>query len=174
MQTQSIFKTFITSSLALFIISCNSSDKKNKTSDKPKDTAVADVQPPPPPAENPPGVEIIPATKKCFSNDGMKYSVAITINMWEKEASGNVTSEELGSGQKTTATFTATVSGDALTVTFKGTPPVVGDASEWTTKPWTIKNKAGKEKLHIVFNAKNYETNKWADADYEFETVACK
>lgn len=172
MQPASIFKTFIQVSLAFCIIACNSSDKKGKMQDKSKDTAVAGV--PPPPAENPPGVEMNAATQKCFTNDGLKYKTVVTISFGETDVVGTVTSEELGSGQKQTTAFEGTLSGDALTVKFKGTAPVVGEASEWTTKPWTIKNKAGKEKLHIVFNTKNYETNKWADADYEFETVTCK
>ena len=174
MQRTSIFKTFITASLALCIIACNSSDKKGKKTDKLKDTAVAEVTPPAPPVENPPGVEMTAATQKCFANDGLKYKTVVTITISETNVVGTVTSEEMGSGQKQTTAFEGTLSGDAITVKFKGTPPVVGDASEWTSKSWTIKNKSGKEKLHILFNAKSYETNKWAETDYEFEAVACK
>ena len=173
MQTTSRFTTFIIAGLAVCIIACNSSDKKDKESGKAKDTATTEVAPTPP-VETTPQVEVKGVSQKCFSNDGLKYGVIVTINMGETDATGTVTSEELGSGKKTTTSFEATVAGDALTVKFKGTAPVVGDASEWTSKPWKISSKAGKEKLHIVFNAKNYETNKWADADYEFDAVDCK
>lgn len=174
MQINPRFKTFITVGLAVCIIACNSSDKKDKGSDKSKDTATAEATPPPTPVDTTPQVEVKAISQKCFTNDGLKYSVVISINMGDKDATGTVTSEELGSGEKKTTPFEATVTGDALTVKFKGTAPVVGDASEWTSKPWKISNKAGKEKLHIVFNAKSYETNKWVDTDYEFDAVGCK
>ena len=63
-------------------------------------------------------------------------------------------------------------------VKFTGTAPVVGSASEWTDKPWTIGQLEGKRQsmdvLHIIFNAKNYNTNKWEDSDYQFAQVECK
>jgi len=87
---------------------------------------------------------------------------------------GNVTSEDLGSGKKETAEFTGTKDGDKITVKFKGNPPVVGAASEWTDKPWIMKKEGGKETLKIVFNAKNYESNRWEEINYDFALVSCK
>jgi hypothetical protein len=175
MQPQTTIKTLLTATLALFIISCNSAKKDKETKDKPADTAVS-ITPTPPVDTAPaaPKTEVA-NQQKCFSNEGLKYETVITINYTSATAvAGSVTSQEMGSYKKDMAKFTGTADGSKLNITFEGKKPVVGDASEWTSKPWTIDNKTGKEKLHIVFNAKNFETNKWADTDYEFDLVNCK
>ncbi len=171
MQTTTV-KNILTAGLVLFIIACNSTDKKVKTPDKTADTAVADI--PTTPAENPADVTTVPASK-CFSNDGLKYSVVIKLFYSSTtQLTGTVVSKHLESGESEIAKFTGTIVGDQLTTQFRGNPPTVGDASEWTSKPWTIDNKPGKEKIRIVFNAKNYETNKWAETDYEFAATTCQ
>lgn len=106
--------------------------------------------------------------KKCFTSEGLKYTVTITLFTDGNDIRGNVTSTETGSDKIEKAKFTGKKEGNTLTVSFHGTPPVAGDASEWTTKPWTLEEKEGKEKLLIPFNAKNYETNKWEEMKYEF------
>ncbi len=174
MQTPSNLKTFLTASLALFIIACNNSKKEKDSTDKPADTAVATTPTTPPPADNPPDTAMQTAVQKCYSNEGLKYATVITINFSAgADVTGSVVSKELETDKKEAAKFTGTVAGDKLTVNFVGKPPVMGAASAWTDKPWTI-TKSGKEKLTIVFNAKNYDTNKWADTDYEFELSGCK
>jgi hypothetical protein len=173
MQTSSNLKTFLTASLALCIIACNNSKKEKDSTDKPADTAVV-TNTTPPPADNPPDTAMQTAVQKCYSNDGLKYSTVITINYSAgADVTGSVVSKDLESDKKEAAKFTGTVAGDKLTVKFVGKPPVMGAASAWTDKAWTI-NKSGKEKLIIVFNAKNYDTNKWADTNYEFELSGCK
>ncbi|MEO7984519.1 MAG: hypothetical protein ABI688_10595 [Bacteroidota bacterium] len=170
MQTSTNLKTLLTASLVLLIISCNNSNKDKDAKDKPADTAITTV-----PASSPPDIAVQTAAQKCYGNDGLKYATLITINYTVgAELNGKVSSEELGTGKKQVAKFTGTKEGEKLTIKFVGTPPSVGDASEWTQKTWTIDTKSGKEKLRLVFNAKNSETNKWAETDYEFALTDCK
>ena len=174
MQTSSNLKIFITASLALCIIACNNSKKDKGATDKPADSAVVTTPTTPPPADNPPDTAKQTDVQKCYSNDGLKYSTVITINYTSgADVTGKVVSKELDSDKKEVAKFIGTITDDKLNVTFAGPAPAMGAASEWTNKAWTIV-KSGKEKLRIVFNAKNYDTNKWADTDYEFELINCK
>jgi hypothetical protein len=175
MQVSLKFKTMLVASLALLVISCNN-DKSKKT--KVTEVTLQDIKqedstPEPPP---PPKVDLKLAAKRCFANDGLKYNTIITIYGGDNsnEVAGDVASEEIDSNKKETTKFEGTISGDKLTIKFKGTPPIIGDASEWTDKPWTIKKAGGKETLVIVFNAKNYDTNKWGVTDYQFAKVDCK
>ncbi len=173
MQASSNLKTFLTASLALCIIACNNSKKEKAPKDQPADTAVATT--PPPPVDNiPEDTAVQTAVQKCYSNDGLKYSTVITINFSAgADVTGSIANKDYETDKKETIKFTGILIGNKLTVKFGGNPPAMGAASAWTDKPWTI-NKSGKEKLVIVFNAKNYETNKWADTDYEFDLVDCK
>lgn len=176
MQITSLFKTFFTAGIVVCIISCNSDSKQQV---KVTEVTLQDItqekekrpEPPPPP---PPKVEMKEAEKKCYTNDGLQYKTVVTIFSGGNDVVGNVSSEDLGSGNKQTTEFTGTISGEAMIIKFKGEPPVVGATSEWTNNVWTIKKTGGKEILHIIFNAKNYETNKWQDTDYKFEKVDCK
>jgi len=180
------FKTILTASTTLLIIACNNSKNDKKTVQEIKLTDIKQEEekieppPPPPPKEDPSKVEMKEAEKNCYANDGLKYAMVVTIYSAEGENTvlGNVTSEDLESGKKETAEFTGTKDGDKITVKFKGNPPVVGAASEWTNKPWKIEKMTGKgntpETLHIIFNAKNYDTNKWKDTEYIFAAVDCK
>lgn len=176
MQISSGFKTIFVAGIALFFITCNS---KSKDKVKVTEVTIQDItqekekmpEPPPPP---PPKVEMKEAEKKCYSNDGLTYKTVVTIFSGGNDVVGNVSSEELESGKKQTTEFTGTVSGEGIIVKFKGEPPVVGSASEWTNNVWTIKKTGGKEILYIIFSAKNYDTNKWQDTDYKFEKVDCK
>jgi len=161
-------KVFLLVSLSVLFFACNSNTDKKDTgaNDKPVNDSSA-VKP----AVNPPGVETnnqLP--KKCFENNGLKYNTSVTIiYLTDSTVSGTVTSESLEDTKKENADFEGKLSGDKLTIAFKGTAPVVGDASEWTNKPWVIKKSGDKEKLQIIFNAKNYDTNKWGNTTYEFD-----
>jgi hypothetical protein len=176
MQTKQIIKAVFTTTIAFVIISCNSAKKDKEATNNPgADTAAATTPPPPPPTIDTTAAPAVAVVKKCFSNDGLKYNTVITVNyISTSEVDGSVTSQEMGSDKKEVVKFTGKVSGDKLTIKFDGKPPVIGDASEWTNNPWSIDNKVGKEKLHIIFNAKNYETNKWGDTSYEFALSDCK
>lgn len=106
---------------------------------------------------------------KCFSNDGQKYrtSVKFKINV-DNKISGTVVSDEYDETPIEKASFTGTKIGNTFKVKFSGKPPVIGAASEWTDKVWTLKRINGVETLVIIFNAKNYGTNKWSNTSYEF------
>lgn len=177
MQISSTFKTIFAAGIALLIISCNNDSKKKV---KVQEVTLQDikqeerdVEPPPPPK-----AETSSEVKKCFANDGLKYKTVVTLIFTKKNGedmvSGNVTSEELESGKTEKGTIEGTTNGEKLLMNFVGPIPTVGDASDWTSKPWTLKKEGTKETLLIVFKAKNYETNKWADTDYQFVQVNCK
>jgi hypothetical protein len=161
---------FLTRPVIIFCLflnaACNSHDAGNKQDDKPViDTESARQLPRPEPVKR-------QDVERCFSNDGLKYATTITIFTEDSRIRGNVKSTDLESGKEEKTKFTGTVDGNKLTVDFRGAPPVVGAASEWTDKTWTLDNTGGTEKLHIIFKAKNYETNKWEEMVYEF--LPCK
>src|SRR6185295_6160623 len=123
----------------------------------------------------PPRMEIKGGKTKCFVNEGLKYKTTVTLGFNDNEVLGIVSSEEIESGKKRSTGFKGTRKSNEFTVEFiERKPPVIGDASEWTNKPWTLKTESAKETLHIIFNAKNYDTNKWEDTDYQFDQVDCK
>lgn len=171
----------ITCFITAIAFSCNNSSSAKDSKGKKQDTAqipevTVPVTPPEITVSAPAGSE---AGTKCFSNEGLKYATVITIIFGEGNAiSGDVTAQELGTDAKQTVKFSGTRNGNTLSVKFAGEPPVVGAASQWTGKPWTMEEgegkSNGKEKLHIPFNAKNYETNKWEDTHYEFVLVPCQ
>lgn len=182
----SSFKTILAAGISLFVLSCHHKDKKKTTvqeitlQDITQEEEKPEPPPPPPPKEPSSKVKMQDVEKQCYANDGLKYATVITIYsaVNGNTVDGNVSSEDLGSGKKETAEFTGTRDGDKITVKFRGNAPVIGDASEWTNKPWIIKKAEGKssttETLHIIFNAKNYDTNKWKDTEYLFPLVDCK
>jgi hypothetical protein len=162
--------TFLVSAIAF--ASCGSKKKKDKVQDVTIQNIHGDIDtetllPPPRPE-----AEIKDAIQKCFKNDGLKYSVTINMFINDKEVTGQVSSQETGSAKITNTDFKGMINDDKLTIKFNGAAPVVGDASEWTNNVWTITKKGDAETLQIIFNAKNYDTNKWGDVKYEF--VACK
>jgi hypothetical protein len=107
---------------------------------------------------------------KCFSNDGLKCTTTVKFSIdQDNKISGTVVCFEYEDMPKKQSSFTGTKTGNTLKVKFSGKPPIVGTASEWTNKAWTIKKVNGVEKLIIVFYAKNYETNKWSNTDCEFD-----
>lgn len=166
-------RAFLIASLTILLFACTSDKKGKDTVNQSAETIES--------TSTSPAFKTLPDTsqqtlvQKCYTNDGLKYSTVITINyMPDNTITGKVTSKELDSDKKEGAKFTGTLTGDKLTVKFVGTPPLVGTASEWTSNPWTIVSKPGKESIGIVFNAKNYETNKWAETDYVFVLTDCK
>lgn len=183
MQISSAFKTIFAAGIALLIISCSNNSKKKV---QVQEVTLQDikqeereVEPPPPPPlpkdSTIPSIKIKAGEKKCFVNEGLKYKTTVTLGFNDSEAIGVVSSEEIESGKKRSTAFKGTRKSDEFTVEFiEGKPPVVGDASEWTNKTWTLKKQGSKETLHIIFKAKSYETNKWEDTDYEFVMADCK
>lgn len=172
-------KPILAATFALMFFACNNSkkDKVKVTEITLQDIKQEEEQKPEPPPPPPPKVEVAPVTlNHCFSNEGLKYTTTIKLGFNGKQVVGYVESSEIGSGEIKSAFFEGTKNGNELKVEFnpKNQAPIIGDASEWTDKPWSIKKDGGKETLHIVFNAKNYETNKWQDTDYKFEKVDCK
>lgn len=110
------------------------------------------------------------AKQKCFENDGLKYKTVVTINFLSAtQVNGTVTSGEYDAETTAKADFTGTINNKTLKIKFKGTPPTIGDATQWTNKPWVIKKTKGKETLCIIFYSKNYETNKWSNTTYKLE-----
>ncbi len=179
MRITSGLKTIFAAGIALLIISCDrkSKDKVKVTEITLQDITQEKVEDPPPPPPPPPKVEMPPVTlSHCFSNEGLKYTTTIKLGFNGKQVVGYVESSEIGSDEIKSAFFEGTKNGNELKVEFnpKNQAPIIGDASEWTDKPWTIKKTGSKETLHIIFNAKNYETNKWENTDYQFEKVECK
>lgn len=173
MQISFAFKTIFAASIALLTISCSNSKK-----DKVKVTEVTlqdikqeekNVEPPPPPPL-PPKIDSKETIQKCFRNEGLKYITTINMFVGDKHIVGRFVAEEIGGNNTTTVEdFDGTIDGETLNIKFKHGPPIIGDASEWTDKSWTIKKANGKETLLITFNAKNYDTNKWEETDYKFE-----
>lgn len=109
---------------------------------------------------------------KVFYLAGLKYETYIKINIdANKKVSGTVKSNEHGL-EGETVSFVGTLKKGKIKVKFNGKPPIVGAASEWTNKPWRIKEKEGKKLLIITFYAKNYNTSKWENMDYEFEEIS--
>ena len=179
MQLFSKFKFLFVVGLIFLMAACNSNSKyKIELKDIKQEEKYVEPPPPPPPRPEPMKVEVKDAIKKCFANDGLKYKTVITMGIGKTDIIGIVTSEELETGKKESVGFTGTITGKGMIVKFRGTAPVIGDVSEWTDKPWTIENVEGKgqwkEMLHIVFNAKNYDNDKWEDIDYQFVRVDCK
>jgi hypothetical protein len=107
---------------------------------------------------------------KRFSSDGLKYKTLIEIHFISPtKVTGSIEDIDLGTGTSTDkVAFTGIKSGDNLNVQFNGKKPVIGDNSQWTNSPWIIKKVNGKETLNIQFLAKNYDTNKWENSNYEF------
>ena len=161
---------------ATILTSCNSGAKDGKEEAVKTDSltqVVNDVTPAIDPSIN--ANAPIPQPK-CFENDGLKYRITINLNYISAvEFSGMITTDEYGKKLVDKQRFIGSVKGNDITVKFMNRKlPVVGDATEWTTKPWTIKNTLGAETLSIIFNAKNYDTNQWAETSYEFKGCTTK
>lgn len=146
-------------------VACNNNNSASKKEKQGDDTGKTATTPAPEPVKR-------QDIERCFSNDGLKYTTTITLFTEGNTIRGNVKSTDLKSGKEEKTKFTGTIEGKNLSVSFRGTPPVVGAASEWTEKTWTLENTGGTEKLLINFKAKNYETNKWEEMVYEF--LPCK
>jgi len=155
------------------LLSCNDSKQKIEIKDIRQDTPTSShTVPPPAPPEKSVSPEI-PAEKNCFASNGLKYGTIITLYLADTTVAGNIISEEYEAGKKEAADFTGTIQNEVLKIKFKDNPPVIGDASEWTTKPWKLVTANGSKKLLIPFKAKNYENNKWEEIEYEFNKTDC-
>lgn len=148
---------------------CKDKKKETTTSLKLVDIKQVPDSSPPPPPPPPAGSDKMETIEKCYINRGLKYETTVKIKIAEVDATGTVSSQEIGTDNITTTPFTATLNKDGINVTFRGTPPPVGDASEWTSKPWNIHPSGKTEVLEIIFNAKDYNTNQWKDTKFAFE-----
>jgi hypothetical protein len=109
--------------------------------------------------------------EKEFYLGGLKYETRVKLSIKaDGQVSGTVASNEYGL-EGETLPFTGKLTDGKIHVIFKGEPPVVGAASDWTDKPWRIEVREGQEVLIIPFYAKNYDTMEWSDTEYEFEAV---
>lgn len=109
--------------------------------------------------------------EKAFYLGGLKYETWVKLSIGtDGKVSGTVASNEYFVDGETVS-FTGMITDGLIEVTFNGEPPVVGDNSEWTDKPWRIEEREGKEVLIIPFHAKSYETFEWEDTEYEFEAI---
>lgn len=164
-------KSLFAAILLVISVSCGNSKKENKENAVTGSDTVAKTSIATP--DTAPAADKTTATAACYRNEGLKYNTIISITQDGNTISGSVAAGEIGADKLQIVTFRGTQDGNTLTVTFDGTPPVVGDASEWTNKPWTIIKDAAGDKLLIPFNAKNYETNAWQEMDYEFTLTPC-
>lgn len=173
MKKYSIMKLLITIFISLVVFtSCNSgnnSRKDNKGTLK-ESTPAAEVTSP---------IEPVTATQaqvpKCFQNDGLKYRTIIQLNyLSPTDVAGTVSVDEYSNKLTDKQRFSGTIKGNEITVKFMSKPPEAGSSSEWTNKPWTIITTDSVEVLKIIFNAKNFETNQWAETAYEFKSCANK
>jgi hypothetical protein len=157
-----------------FIVSCGSKKPKTKDEDASvtNNTQEQNTSLPAPSTTSPGKEETVNSSEKCFSSEGLKFSVTIKMKINGENVSGQVASTDAGSNQTKTADFSGTLSGDKIMTRFKGDPPVIGDASEWTNNPWILDKSGKNETLLIIFNAKNYETNNWEDQKYEFTSCS--
>lgn len=170
MKIQLLSKAFVfvlLSSTAIFFYACNNKNDKAKVTDVNLRDVTNEPEPPLPPHVLPVENKTV---KKCFENDGLKYHVSIEWEAKGKEINGKVISTELENDKSTEAIFSATIEEGDLVVAFKTPPSVVGDASLWTSKPWKLEKKGKQQKLLILFNAKNYKSQKWQEMEYTFES----
>jgi hypothetical protein len=166
MQNFQTSKVFFISGLLLLFASCNSySSKENDTKNEIKN----DTAPPQPP---PPTVEMTKTSfsKKCYGNKGLKYSTNVNIiYLSDTTVAGQITSYNLENYKEETTGFEGMVIKDKLNI--KLTTPVIGAASDWTNKPWVIKNVGGKESLLITTNVKKNNDN---SGEKVCEFTSCK
>jgi hypothetical protein len=157
----------------MILIGCNSGTADKKEDSIKTDSltqTVSDVK-----KVTEPAIGATTPEPKCFQNDGQKYRTIINLFYFSPtDVSGTIAVDEYGKKLVDKQRFMGMVNGNEITVKFQLKPPVIGEASEWTTKPWTIKSTLGAETLSIIFNARNYETNQWAETTYEFKACTGK
>ena len=115
-----------------------------------------------------------PTVTRCFTNEGLKYKTVLSVTWRGNAIRGSAASEALDGSSKQLVNFTGTATGNQLSIEFAAPAPVVGGASEWTGKPWTLDITPGKEKLSVPFKAKNHNSNKWEETPFEFSVTPCQ
>ncbi len=106
--------------------------------------------------------------QKCFYSDGLKYRTVINITFLSPIKVKGFVEDYDGDKMSDKVEFTGTKNRNRLNVQFNGSKPIVGANSEWTDEPWIINKINGNDVLNINFLAKNYDTNKWENSNYEF------
>ncbi|KOY86662.1 hypothetical protein AD998_11365 [bacterium 336/3] len=110
--------------------------------------------------------------EKCFSNAGLKSETTIKIKFLpNNQIAGTLTTDDYA-GTQANASFTGTIKNGIIQPVFEKKIPSIGEGSEWTNKPWSIKKTKAGETLNIIFKSKNYNTNAWKETPYVFEV--CK
>jgi hypothetical protein len=109
------------------------------------------------------------STDKCFKSDWLQQSHTITYKVTGSVVSGGFTVEG-DDGVEKVYDFTGTVKGSVLTVKFKGGKLPDISPSEMKGLVWTLGMKGTEEILKIKVYGKNYETNKYATSDAEYES----
>jgi hypothetical protein len=149
--------------------SCNSGNDspKDNTETNTTDSGIT------PPAEKETTTQI--PGPKCFQNDGLQNKITVLINYFSAvDVGGTVAINDYNGKPLDKQRFNGTVKGNEISVRFMNKFPEVGGSSEWKDKPWTIRTASDGEVLRIVFNAKNFETNQWAEMAYELKQCATK
>lgn len=156
----------------VLLISCNSGTDSKEVKKENEETAIPSKEVASPVEQA--TTSAIP-NPKCFQNDGMKYQTIIQLTYFSAmDVGGLVTVKDYNGKLLDKQRLNGTIKGNEISVRFMSKAPVIGSSSEWTKKPWTITTTPDGELLKIVFNAKDLETNQWAETVYEFKPCGTK
>ena len=108
---------------------------------------------------------------KCFLNKSLQGDNSITFEVKGNKIAGTFAVENSGDSELSKSyEFTGTLVGNVLKVKFyKNELPNVAP-SVLKSLTWTLLKIGGEEVLRIKFHGKNYDTNKFADYDADFES----
>jgi len=108
---------------------------------------------------------------KCFLNESLQGDNSITFEVKGNKIAGTFAVENSGDSELSKSyEFTGTLVGNVLKVKFyKNELPNVAP-SVLKSLTWTLLKIGGEEVLRIKFHGKNYDTNKFADYDADFES----
>ena len=108
---------------------------------------------------------------KCFQNQSLQGENSVSFVTNGNKISGTFAVENSGDSELSkTYEFTGTRAGNVLKVKFyKNELPNVAP-SVLKSLTWTVLKISGEEVLRIKFHGKNYDTNKFADYDADFES----
>jgi len=108
---------------------------------------------------------------KCFLNESLQGENSVTFETNGNEISGTFAVENSGDSELSkTYEFTGTRAGNVLKVKFYEDELPNVAPSVLKSLDWTLLKIDGEEVLRIKFHGKNYDTNKFADYDADFES----